>query len=80
MAVTPQTNIRLLKTPFEIDNKNQLTFASENAQKTYFLSLPYIEEDNCTYQRKDNVIRFPAHIDKIILINGFMLLLRKWNM
>lgn len=72
MAVTPQTNIRLLKTPFEIDNKNQLTFASENAQKTYFLSLPYIVEDNCTYQRKDNVIRFPAHIDNILDYNYVM--------
>lgn len=72
MAVTPQTNIRILKTPFEIDNKNQLTFSSENAQKTYFLSLPYIEEDNCTYQRKDNVIRFPAHIDNILEYNYVM--------
>lgn len=59
MAITPQTNIRLIKTPFEIDNKNQLTFSSVSDQSSYFLSLPYIEEENCTYQRKDNVIRFP---------------------
>lgn len=72
MAISPQTNIRLIKTPFEIDNKNQLTFTSENAQKTYFLSLPYIEEENCTYQRKDNVIRFPALVDDILEYNYVM--------
>lgn len=72
MAVTPQTDIRLLKTPFEIDNKNQLTFSSASAQSTYFLSLPNIQEDNCTYQRKDNVIRFPAHIDNILQYNYVM--------
>lgn len=72
MAVTPNTNIRLLKTPFEIDNKNQLTFSNVNAQRNYFLSLPYIEEDNCSYQRKDNIIRFPAHIDNILNYNYVM--------
>lgn len=72
MAITPQTNIRLLKTPFELDNKNQLTFINEEAQRNYFLNLPHIEEDNCTYQRKDNVIRFPAHIDTILSYNYVM--------
>ena len=59
MAVTPQTNIKLLKVPIELDNKNQLTFSNQNAQFNYFNSLPSIEEENCNYQRKDNVIRFP---------------------
>ena len=72
MAISPQTNIRILKTPFEIDNRNQLTFSTEEAQNNYFLSLPYIEEDNCTYQRKDNVIRFPRHVDDIINYNYVM--------
>lgn len=72
MAITPNTDIRLLKTPFEIDNRNQLTFTNVGAQTSYFLSLPYLEEDNCTYQRKDNVIRFPAHIDDIISYNYVM--------
>lgn len=69
MAITPQTDIRLLKTPFTIDNKNQLTFTNKETQADYFLSLPYIEKSNCSYQRKDNVIRFPAHIDTIIDYN-----------
>ena len=69
MAITPQTEIRLVKTPFTIDNKNQLTFINKEKQIEYFLSLPYIDKNNCTYQRKDNVIRFPAHIDTIIEYN-----------
>ena len=67
MALTPDTEIRLLKLPLTIDNKNQLTFASLEAQTNYFLGITeYIELENCSYQRKDNIIRFPAHIDEII--------------
>ena len=67
MALTPDTEIRLLKLPLTIDNKNQLTFANLEAQTNYFLGITeYIELENCSYQRKDNIIRFPAHIDSII--------------
>ncbi len=59
MAVTPQTNVKLLKVPIELDNKNQLTFSNQNDQFYYFNSLSSINVDNCTYQRKDNIIRFP---------------------
>ena len=72
MAISPDTNIRLLKTPFEIDENNQVTFSNVTAQTTYFSGLPYFEEDNCSYQRKDNVIRFPAHIDTILGYNYVM--------
>lgn len=72
MVITPQTEIRLLKVPFTIDNKNQLTFASKTGQTSYFTSLSYVSEDNATYQRKDNAIRYPAHIDDIILYNYVM--------
>lgn len=72
MAISPQTEIRLLKVPFELDNKNQLTFLSLQAQQNYFLNLPNLQVDNCTYQRKDNVIRFPAHIDSILTYNYVM--------
>ena len=43
MAITPETNIKLLKVPIEIDS--------------------------CSYQRKDNILRFPAHIDSILQYN-----------
>ena len=66
MAITPQTEIRLLKLPLSIDNKNQLTFNNKNEQFNYFNSLDYIDVLNSSYQRKDNIIRFPVHIDTII--------------
>lgn len=72
MAVTPNTILRLLKSPIELDNLNQLTFANKEAQTNYFLTLPYIEVNNCTYQRKDSIIRFPAHIDSILEYNYVM--------
>lgn len=72
MAITPNSEIRIIKVPISIDNKNQITFASKQAQEEYFKSLPFIEMDNCTYQRKDSVIRFNAHIDDIIEYNYVM--------
>lgn len=72
MAITPNTNLRLLKVPIEIDSKNQLNFANRQAQLNYFKSLPYLEIDNISYQRKDNIIRYPSHIDYIINYNYVM--------
>lgn len=72
MAITPDTNIKLLKVPLELSNKNQLTFSSKEEQYNYFNSLPKIEIDECNYQRKDNIINFPAHIDSIIEYNYVM--------
>ena len=72
MALTPNTVLRILKVPIEIDNKNQLTFENEVEQRNYFLSLPYIEITDISYQRKDNFIFFPDHIDKILSYNYVM--------
>lgn len=72
MAITPQTNIRLLKSPLNMNNKHQLTFVDKYAQEAYFKSLPHIEIDECHYQRKDNIIRFPAHIDDLLEYNYVM--------
>lgn len=72
MAITPDTNIKLLKSPLTLSNKNQLTFTSKQAQYSYFNSLPKLEVDECSYQRKDNIIRYPAHIDTIIEYNYVM--------
>ena len=71
-AITPQTELRLLKCPIESDNRNQITFANETSQYNYFNSLPKLVVDNFTYQRKDNVIRYPAHIDSIMAYNYVM--------
>lgn len=72
MAITPHTDIRLLNVPFELDNKNQLTFNNIEEQTEYFQNLKFIEAENCTYQRKDSTIRFPMHIDKILNYNYVM--------
>ena len=45
---------------------NQIKFASATAQYNYFNSLTKLESSNFTYQRKDNVIRYPAHIDTLM--------------
>ena len=70
--IAPQTDVRLLKVPLEIDDLNQLTFASKTAQYNYFNSLPKLSFDEFTYQRKDDVIRIPALIDDIISYNYVM--------
>ena len=72
MAIQPDTDIKLLKVPLEISNKNQITFANATAQYQYFISLPKIEIDECNYQRKDNILNWPAHIDSIIDYNYVM--------
>lgn len=69
MAVTPQTDVYLIKSYLELDNSNQLTFTDKTAQLNYFMSLPKIEAHNFTYQRHDSIIRFPAHIDTILEYN-----------
>ena len=38
-TITPDTDIILLKVPFEIDNENELTFTDATAQYNYFMSL-----------------------------------------
>ena len=74
-VVTPQTDVYLLKCPLEIDQQNQLTFANATAQYNYFIGLPHtpaIADNDFTYQRKDGVMRYPAHIDDIRSYNYCM--------
>ena len=59
MVITPSTNIKLLKCALTLDNKNQITFPDSTAQYNYFNSLPQIEISDSSYQRKDNVIKYP---------------------
>lgn len=72
MPITPETNIKLLKCPLTLSNKNQINFGSTSAQYNYFNSLPKLEIDECSYQRKDGILRYPAHIDSIIEYNYCM--------
>lgn len=70
--ITPQTDIILLKSPLELTDANQITFSNATAQFNYFNSLPKLEVDGATYQRKDNTIRFPASYDTVLTYNYVM--------
>lgn len=72
MAIQPDTDVYLLKCPLESDQRNQLTFSTRTAQNNYFKSLPKVLLENYSYQRKDNYIRVPQHIDDIIGYNYVM--------
>lgn len=71
-VIAPQSDVILLKVPLEMDNTNQLTFANANDQFNYFNSLPKLEVNDFTYQRKDNVIRFGANFDDLLDFNYVM--------
>ena len=60
MVIIPNSDIILLKCPLEIDELNQLTFSNATAQYNYFHGLTKLECSNATYQRKDEVVRFPT--------------------
>lgn len=58
MVIVPDSDIILIKSPLKLDNYNQITFATATAQYNYFIGLTHLEYDDCTYQRKDGVIRY----------------------
>lgn len=72
MAVTPQTELRLLKCNLNLDNNNQLTFSNATAQYNYFNGLSHRTITDISYQRKDSYVRFPEHIDNLIEYNYVM--------
>ena len=72
LAITPNTDIFLLKTPFEMDEENTLTFTNTTAQYNYFNSLPKLELEGATYQRQDGVLRWAGSYDDIISYNYCM--------
>ena len=86
MLIVPTSRIILLKNPIEIDYMNELTFSSKTAQYNYFYNLPKLECDNATYQRKDEVVRFPTDpsldgitYDDLIQYNYCMYQNDKWS-
>lgn len=86
MVIVPTSRIILLKNPIEIDYSNELTFASKEAQFNYFYNLPKLECDQATYQRKDEVVRFPTDpymegttYDDLIQYNYCMYQNDKWS-
>ena len=70
--VAPQSNIRLLKCPLTIDNKNQLDFSNQTAQYNYFHGLPHLDLEDATYVRKDEELVFDASYDDVLQYNYLM--------
>ena len=66
------TEVRLLAVPLENDYIHTLYFSSASAQETYFKSKQVDMMENCTYQRKDNIIRYDKPFDEILKCNYVM--------
>lgn len=67
------TEVRLLNVPLENDYLHTLYFASAAAQASYFISRQVGEtKSNFSYQRKDNIIRYPAQYDSLLGCNYVM--------
>lgn len=69
MAVNPNSTILLCNTPFDTTYRNQVVFSSRTQQLAYFASTAIHEIEGSSYQRKDNTIRAPFHIDTLWNIN-----------
>ena len=63
MVITPNSKIILIKSPLKLDNYNQITFSNATAQYNYFTGLTHASYEDCTYVRKDNVIRYNTHTE-----------------
>lgn len=72
MAISPNSDLFLIKCPLEIDDRNQVTFSDSESQANYFRSLPHEYIEDITYIRKDSIIRYPAHIDSLLEYNYCM--------
>lgn len=72
MVIPPDTELYLIKSPLELSINHQITFSTKQEQSNYFLSLPKIKVVKFTYQRKNNIIRYPALIDDIMEYNYVM--------
>ena len=66
------TEVRLLAVPFENDYQHTLFFNNETEQLNYFNSRVVETHTDFSYQRKDNVIRFPKHADSFLNCNYVM--------
>lgn len=66
------TEVRLLAVPLENDYLHTFYFSDAAAQTTYFAGKTVKSMTNCTYQRKDNIIRYDGVYDEIIGCNYVM--------
>lgn len=74
MVIAPSTNIKLLKCPLALDERNQLSWNTLTDQYNYFSSLPNLSIDDNTYQRtgEGEYIRIPDVYENICKYNYCM--------
>lgn len=70
--VAPDSDIWLLKVPFEMDEENVLSFSNATAQYNYFSSLTKLSLEDTTYQRKEGVLRYSGLFDDLLPYNYCM--------
>lgn len=66
------TTAHLLSVPFTNDYKHTLFFNNEADQREYFTHLIRDSAQDLSYQRKDSILRYPAHYDDICGYNYVM--------
>lgn len=66
------TVVRLCSVPLEDDYLHTLYFGDKTAQSNYFATTVKHQAVDCTYQRKDNIIRFPEQFDSLLDCNYVM--------
>lgn len=79
MANLNITEVYLLNVPLESDYKNTLYFDNKSSQESYFKSKVVKSYTDFSYQRKDNIIRVPNHIDSLWNCNYVMYRNRAYN-
>ena len=72
MALNTITEVRLLSVPLESDYIHTLHFDTEAEQIAYFKGKTKKSEHDFSYQRKDQTIRYPLHIDELWQCNYVM--------
>lgn len=63
------TTLKLLNVPLRPDNKHTIYFENEIKQQEYFNKFVQHTVNNCTYQRKDNIMRVPVSVEYLQAYN-----------
>lgn len=79
MANLNITEVYLLNVPLENDYKNTLYFTDVSSQNEFFKSKKVHSFTDFSYQRKDNIIRIPKHIDDLWNCNYVMYQNKKYS-
>lgn len=69
---TPNSEVRFLHIPLEMDMKNQLTFNNKEEQAKYFASHEVARYEKVNYIRKNSIIRLNKNVDDCYNFNYVM--------